>query len=246
MLPTEPQHITSSYAEAFARSASLLGPSLMQRLATVRVVLFGVGGVGSWCAEGLIRTGLQHLTIVDCDCVDVTNINRQLMATASTVGQPKVEVLRRRLLDINPGAHITALHRRYEGEPLVGDLAADIVVDAIDSLDCKLALISEATRTEGVMLVSSMGAAMKTDPTRVQVAEFWKVSGCPLARALRTRIKKNKEYPQRKFQCVYSDEPPRQDAGGLKGSIVQVTAVFGFTLCSLVVNSLKPSLQQVK
>lgn len=202
-------------------------------------MLFGVGGVGSWCAEGLIRTGLKNLTIVDCDCVDVTNINRQLMATSSAVGKPKVEVLRQRLLDINPNANITALHHRYEGEALDGELAADIVVDAIDSLDCKLALIMRATQTEGVTLFSSMGAAMKTDPMRVQVAEFWKVSGCPLARALRTRIKRIKEYPQRKFQCVYSDEAPIQGADGQKGSIVQVTAIFGFTLCGLVVNSLK-------
>ena len=225
--------------DAFARSAALLGPALMDRLAKVRVVLFGVGGVGSWCAEGLIRTGLINLTIVDCDNVDVTNINRQLMATSSTVGESKVDVLRRRLLDINPEANITAFHRRYEGEPLEGELAADIVVDAIDSLDCKLSLIVQATQADGVMLFSSMGAAMKTDPTRVRVAEFWKVQGCPLARALRTRIKKEKVFPKRKFQCVYSDEPPVESTAGLKGSIVQVTAVFGFTLCGLVVNSLK-------
>lgn len=216
------------------RSASLLGTSIMNQLDTLRVAVFGVGGVGSWCAEGLIRTGLRHLTIIDCDCVDVTNINRQLMATSTTIGQPKVEALRRRLLDIRPDADIKALNQRYTGEPLEGDLAADIVIDAIDSLDCKQALIIRATSTPGITLFSSMGAALKTDPTRVQTAEFWKVKGCPLARALRNRMKRSNEYPQNKFQCVFSDEPPHE-ATSMKGSIVQVTAVFGFTLCSLVV-----------
>ena len=220
------------------RSAALLGQEAMERLKDVRITLFGVGGVGSWCAEGLIRTGVRHLTIVDCDSVDVTNINRQLMATASTVGRPKVEVLKERLTDICPEAEITALHRRYEGEPLEGDLKGDIVIDAIDSVDCKVALIMRAAATEGVTLVSSMGAAMKTDPTRVRTAEFWKVEGCPLARALRNRMKKNGVRPARKFMCVFSDEQPKGDGTGTKGSIVQVTAVFGFTLCSLVVNSL--------
>lgn len=223
----------------FQRAETLLGTNVMQRLSSVHVVLMGVGGVGSWCAEGLIRTGLQHLTIVDCDNVETSNINRQLMATSATIGQSKVEALRKHLLEINPGAEITALHRRYSGEPLEGELKADYVIDAIDSLDCKLALIMQATSSSDITFFSSMGAAMKTDPTRIKVSEFWKVQGCPLARALRNRIKKSKDFPKKKFQCVFSDEEPI----GNMGSIVQVTAVFGFTLCSLVINDIKNKVQ---
>lgn len=223
----------------FQRAETLLGTNVMQRLSSVHVVLMGVGGVGSWCAEGLIRTGLQHLTIVDCDNVETSNINRQLMATSATIGQSKVEALRKHLLEINPEADITALHRRYSGEPLEGELKADYVIDAIDSLDCKLALIMQATSSSDITFFSSMGAAMKTDPTRIKVSEFWKVQGCPLARALRNRIKKSKDFPKKKFQCVFSDEEPI----GNMGSIVQVTAVFGFTLCSLVINDIKNKAQ---
>ncbi|MCQ2093810.1 MAG: ThiF family adenylyltransferase [Bacteroidaceae bacterium] len=223
----------------FQRAETLLGTNVMQRLSSVHVVLMGVGGVGSWCAEGLIRTGLQHLTIIDCDNVETSNINRQLMATSATIGQSKVEALRKHLLEINPEAEITALHRRYSGEPLEGELKADYVIDAIDSLDCKLALIMQATSSSDITFFSSMGAAMKTDPTRIKVSEFWKVQGCPLARALRNRIKKSKDFPKKKFQCVFSDEEPI----GNMGSIVQVTAVFGFTLCSLVINDIKNKVQ---
>lgn len=223
----------------FQRAENLLGEDTMQRLSSVRIVLMGVGGVGSWCAEGLIRTGLKHLVIVDCDNVEPSNVNRQLMATSATVGQSKVEALKRHLLEINPNAEITALHRRYTGEPLEGELAADYVIDAIDSLDCKLALITQATSSADITFFSSMGAAMKTDPTRIKTAEFWKVQGCPLARALRNKIRKSKEFPKKKFQCVFSDEEPT----GNMGSIVQVTAVFGFTLCSLVINDIKNKVQ---
>lgn len=223
----------------FQRAETLLGTNVMQRLSSVHVVLMGVGGVGSWCAEGLIRTGLQHLTIIDCDNVETSNINRQLMATSATIGQSKVEALRKHLLEINPEAEITALHRRYSGEPLEGELKADYVIDAIDSLDCKLALIMQATSSSDITFFSSMGAAMKTDPTRIKVSEFWKVQGCPLARALRNRIKKSKDFPKKKFQCVFSDEEPI----GNMGSIVQVTAVFGFTLCSLVINDIMNKVQ---
>ena len=225
--------------KALERSERLLGADGINKLKNASAAVFGVGGVGSWCAESLVRSGIRHLTIVDSDRVCVTNCNRQLMATSATVGQSKVEALKRHLLEINPNAEITALHRRYTGEPLEGELAADYVIDAIDSLDCKLALITQATSSADITFFSSMGAAMKTDPTRIKTAEFWKVQGCPLARALRNKIRKSKEFPKKKFQCVFSDEEPT----GNMGSIVQVTAVFGFTLCSLVINDIKNKVQ---
>jgi tRNA A37 threonylcarbamoyladenosine dehydratase len=199
----------------FRRSELLLGDEAMNRIAGKRVIIFGVGGVGSWCAESLVRSGIRHLTIVDSDCVCITNINRQLMATSKTVGQVKVEALRERLLSINPSAEITALQQIFTAETAdsfnIGSY--DYIIDAIDSLKDKTLLILMATSLpslrgdkRGVQFFSSMGAALKLDPTRIKTAEFWKVQGDPLARALRKRFKRDGQYPKRKFLCVYSDE----------------------------------------
>lgn len=232
------------------RAELLLGDATMSRLSAKRVIVFGVGGVGSWCAEGLVRTGIRRLTIVDSDVVCPSNINRQLMATTQTVGRPKVEVLRERLLSINPHAEVLALQRTFceETADSFGIGSYDYVVDAIDSLRDKALLIRTATDA-GVTLYSSMGAALKLDPTRIRVTEFWKVEGDPLARALRKRFKREGRYPIRKFQCVYSDEQSvgRAPAAGTgadsaeghaNGSLVHVTAIFGFTLAGLVVQDI--------
>ena len=199
--------------DIFQRSELLLGAEAMERLAQKRVIVFGVGGVGSWCAESLVRSGIKHLTIVDSDSVCASNINRQLMATTETVGQVKVDVLRQRLLTINPAAQITAIHEFFTAETAERFHLEtyDYIIDAIDSLKDKALLILMATSTPlggrgGGRFFSSMGAALKLDPTKIQVAEFWKVKGDPLARALRKRFKRDCQYPKRKFQCVYSDE----------------------------------------
>ena len=191
----------------FNRSQLLLGAEVMQRMSQVRVIIFGVGGVGSWCAESLVRSGISHLTIVDSDRVCITNINRQLMATMDTVGQVKVDALKQRLLPINPHAEIDARQQIFCEETAAGFQLEtyDYIIDAIDSLKDKLLLVEMACRAKAVVL-SSMGAALKIDPTRVKVAEFWKVQGCPLARAMRQRFKRLKRRPARKFLCVYSDE----------------------------------------
>ena len=185
----------------------LLGNDVMERIAQKRVIIFGVGGVGSWCAESLVRSGIHRLTIVDSDRVCITNINRQLMATTKTVGQVKVEALKERLLTINPKAEITALQQIFSEETAAGFSldTYDYIIDAIDSLKDKAALIFLACQTNA-KLFSSMGAALKLDPTRIKVTEFWKVQGDPLARALRKKFKSQKRFPKRKFQCVYSDE----------------------------------------
>ena len=191
----------------FRRSELLLGVDAIERIGQKRVIIFGVGGVGSWCAESLIRSGIRHLTIVDSDRVCITNINRQLMATTKTVGQVKVEVLKERLLSINPSAEIMALQKIFTQETAdefeIGSY--DYIIDAIDSLKDKALLILMATRTKA-KFISSMGAALKLDPTRIKITEFWKVQGDPLARALRKKFKQMDEYPRRKFKCVYSDE----------------------------------------
>lgn len=238
----------------FHRAERLLGQTFMQRAAETRVIVFGVGGVGSWCAEGLVRSGIGHLTLVDSDCVSVTNINRQRMATIHTVGQPKVEALRNQLLELNPGAEVEAV-RKFYGEETAGLFPLeqyDYVVDAIDSVASKAALILHATSC-GVPLFSSMGAALKMDPTAVRVAEFWQVRGCPLARALRQHFKRRHVFPEHKFQCVFSEEllpnlgeeraePVVGEASRVvshgNGSVAHITAIYGFTLSGLLLKHL--------
>ncbi len=234
----------------FRRSELLLGSEAMDRIAQKRVIIFGVGGVGSWCAESLVRSGIHHLTIVDSDCVSITNINRQLMATTKTVGMPKVEVLKERLLSINPQAEITALQQIFSEESASKFCMEDYdyIIDAIDSLKDKAALILLACKTNA-KLFSSMGAALKLDPTRIKVTEFWKVQGDPLARAIRKKFKHYGQYPEKKFQVVYSDEllenlgcPPDDEEvpstfnkPQTNGSLSHITAIFGFMLAGLVI-----------
>ena len=223
--------------DIFGRFELLMGAETVERIGQKRVILFGVGGVGSWCAESLVRSGILHLTIVDSDCVCTSNINRQLMATTKTVGQPKVDVLKERLLSINPSADIKALQMVFNEESASEfELDSyDYIIDAIDSLKDKALLILMATRTKA-RLFSSMGAALKMDPTRIKITEFWKVQGDPLARALRKKFKQLGEYPKRKFQCVFSDELIPEGRGETAcGTVVHITAIFGFMLASLVI-----------
>lgn len=238
-----------------SRAELLLGSDAIARLAATRVIVFGVGGVGSWATETLVRSGIGHITIVDYDDVAPSNINRQAPALASTVGESKVEVMKRMLHAINPQVNVVAIDKMYTPETATEFCLEDYdyVIDAIDSLRDKALLINNATRSN-CKLFSSMGAALKTDPTRVAVAEFWQAKGCRLAAALRRRFKKG-DMPRKKFKVVYSDEIkenyPTQGPlnsgeatddkqigshGMPNGSLMQVTATFGITLASLVVN----------
>ncbi|MDR2474251.1 MAG: tRNA threonylcarbamoyladenosine dehydratase [Bacteroidales bacterium] len=190
----------------FKRTELLLGAESMRRIAAMRVIIFGVGGVGSWCAESLVRSGIRHLTVVDSDRVCITNVNRQLMATAKSVGKVKVDVLKNRLMEINPAAEIIALQQIYSKQTSesFGLNGYDYIIDAIDSLEHKAHLIRAATQT-GAVFFSSMGAALKMDATKIRVAEFWQVKGCPLGAALRQKIRKSGNLAK-KFLCVYSEE----------------------------------------
>ena len=214
----------------FTRTEQILGQATMQRLAEQRVILFGVGGVGGWCAEALVRSGIQHLTIVDFDEVAVSNINRQVVATSLNVGMKKVEEMRLRLLSINPEAEIIAIDCRYS-EQTASEFCFndyDFVIDAIDSVADKALLILNATRSSAT-LFSSMGAARKLDPSKVKDAEFWQAKGCPLARALRKRFKSLQQFPEKKFRVVYSDELSSDS-----GTLAPVVATFGMRLASLL------------
>ena len=233
----------------FQRTELLLGKDTTTRIANTRVIIFGVGGVGSWCAESLIRSGIGHLTMVDFDRVCTTNINRQLMATTETVGQLKAEVLKERLLTINPSADIVAIPQMYTAETADSFQLDryDYIIDAIDSLDNKVLLIRRACDSSATFF-SSMGAALKMDPLKIDVAEFWKVKGCPLAAALRRKFKKSQIFPSKKFKCVYSEELlenkgelPLDEKGipmRANGTIAHTTAIFGFTLAGLVIQDI--------
>ena len=245
--------------ERFNRTTLLLGAETVQSIANKRIILFGVGGVGSWCAESLVRSGIHNLTIVDSDCVCATNINRQLIATTETIGRPKVEVLKERLLSINPSADIQALQQVYCAETADSFHIEtyDYILDAIDSLENKALLIRRACETSGTFF-ASMGAALKMDPLKIDIAEFWKVKGCPLAKALRQKFKKNKQFPSKKFKCVYSEELlenkgidtfqettetlAEHDWHAAKvhtnGTIAHTTAIFGFMLAGLVIQDI--------
>ncbi len=190
----------------FQRTELLLGKEVMEKIASKNVIIFGIGGVGSWCAESLVRSGIRRLTIVDSDLICITNINRQLHATTQTVGEVKTDALKNRLLEINPSAEIQTIQKIYN--PETSDSfeldSYDFIIDAIDSLSNKIHLIRQATRTHAVFF-SSMGASLKLDPTKIRVAEFWKVKGCPLGHIVRKKIRKG-DLPAKKFMCIYSEE----------------------------------------
>ena len=236
--------------EALSRTELLLGEEAVRRISSSRVILFGVGGVGGWCAEALARSGVGSITLVDSDTVNASNINRQVVALTSTIGEPKVEVMKRRLLDINPDASVTAMVKFYDdashGEFNLGSY--DYVIDAIDSLASKASLMLRATAS-GAKLFSALGAARKTDPTLVRVAPFWDVKGCPLGAALRKRFRQQGVMPSAPFQCVYGEEVlPNLGTGGegvdkgrTNGSLVSVVAIFGFTLAGLVIKDMLES-----
>lgn len=236
----------------------MLGAQTLNKLKATKVALFGLGGVGSWCAESLVRSGVGELLLVDSDRVSITNVNRQLMATTKTVGEIKVEALAERLKEINPEVKLEIRPEIYnEASAASFELEKyDYVIDAIDSLSEKAALIRHALSIPSVKLFASMGAALKMDPFLIRASEFRKIEGDGLARALRQKFKKTGGYPKRKFTCVWSPEhlenlgeaaqPDEGDTWSgkkarLNGTIAHTTAIFGFALAGLVVQDLAAS-----
>lgn len=237
----------------FHRAELMLGTPTLDALQTARVAIFGLGGVGSWCAESLVRTGVGKLLLVDSDDVAITNVNRQLMATTETVGQVKVEVLAERLRAINPEVELDVRPCVYDATT-AGSFALesyDYVVDAIDSLAEKAALIRHALSIPSVTLFASMGAALKMDLFQIRATEFRKIEGDGLARALRGRFRQTGGFPERTFMCVWSPER-RENLGDvadpaldgdhwslrkarINGTVAHTTAAFGFALANLVV-----------
>lgn len=230
------------------RTALLLGEDKMSRLSNAHVLVVGVGGVGAYAAEMLCRAGVGELTIIDADTVNTTNINRQLPATHSTVGRLKTEVLAEHLLDVNPSLRLHALPI-YLKEEAVGQLLQtekyDFIVDAIDTIAPKCALLGEALR-RGIPIVSSMGAGAKSDITQIRFADLWDTYHCGLAKAVRTRLKK--EGLRRSLPVVFSTEQAdrravitvegEQNKKSTAGTISYMPAVFGCYLAEYVIRKL--------
>jgi tRNA A37 threonylcarbamoyladenosine dehydratase len=223
----------------FQRLALITGEEAIEKFAQTKVIVFGVGGVGSWCAEALIRSGIGKIGIVDYDTVCESNVNRQVQATVSTLGRIKVDVFKQRLLEINPNCEVTTYEKMFSRENAAdfGIETADYVIDAIDSLPHKLDLIETSCAVATLKLFSSMGMAWRMDPTRIKTGSIWETHGCPLARLVRQGLRKRGF--DGNFTVVYSDEPIQQPENAdndkkIKGSAVTVTASAGMILASLV------------
>ncbi len=190
----------------FSRTEMLIGREGLDMLAASKVAVFGIGGVGSFAAEALARSGVGALILVDYDDVCITNINRQIHATTSTVGRAKVEVMRERILDINPEARVTAVKMMYNSDSAGALLKKDYdyVIDAIDMVTAKLDLITRCT-SMGIPIISSMGAGNKLDPTLFKVADIYETNTCPLAKVIRKELRKRNVGA---LKVVYSVESP--------------------------------------
>lgn len=230
------------------RTIQLLGAEKFTALTAAHVLVVGLGGVGAYAAEMLARAGVGRLTIVDADTVNISNLNRQLVALCSTIGEPKASVLAQRLRDINPLIILTVIEEYIKDEKtseLIASAEFDYVVDAIDTLSPKVNLITECL-ARGLRIVSSMGAGAKTDPTMVEVRDISKTHHCPLAHALRKRL--HRAGVHRGFYAVFSAEPPRegsiietegeQNKKSSVGTISYMPAVFGCAAASVVVRDL--------
>jgi len=190
----------------FSRTQLLLGEDAMKRLSEAKVAVFGIGGVGGYVVEALVRSGVGSFVLVDDDKVCLTNINRQIIATRKTVGKYKVEVMKERILEINPDAEVE-MHKCFFLPENAGDFSFqdyDYVVDAVDTVTAKLQLIMQA-KEAGVPVISCMGAGNKLDPTKFEVADIYKTSVCPLAKVMRRELKKR---GVKKLKVVYSKEIP--------------------------------------
>lgn len=232
----------------FERTRILIGEEGVARLASKHVFLAGLGGVGSYCAEALARGGIGRLTLLDHDVVATSNINRQLPALDSTVGKSKAELMEERIRQINPDC-IVSIRREFLNVENVNDIVpgdADYVIDAIDSLNCKVALVAESVK-RGLKVASSMGAGNKLDPSRIRLADISETRICPLASQMRKRLRKRGI--DKGVLTVYTDEPPKpplppEPVSGhgrpraVNGTISYMPPLFGFMLAGAVIKSL--------
>ena len=217
------------------RTRLLFGDIGTQKLQRATVMVVGCGAVGSFAIEALARSGVGHLVVVDFDMVERTNINRQLFALESTVGLPKVEVAATRIRDINPDIAVDALNVFFDDKTVL-DIMPDIIIDAIDTVESKVALYKWAYK-HNIPFISSMGAASKTDPTKIKIAPISQTTVCPLASRVRKMVR-DTDLPD--FPVVYSAEKPAPVIGHAKnlGSVITVTGTFGLILANWVIQEI--------
>ena len=216
--------------ELYERTERILGREGMERLYAARVLIFGVGGVGSYALEAIARSGVGHITVVDADTVAPSNINRQLVADLSTVGKDKVEVAKERILSVNPDCHVETKKMLYLPE-CAGEFdfsSFDYIVDCIDNVSAKLSLATEASRA-GTPIISAMGTGNKLRPEMLEISDISKTSVCPLARVMRTELRKRGIHH---LKVVYSKEEPIRSPDGERviGSVSFVPSVAGLMM----------------
>ena len=224
--------------EFLDRTKSLIGEDALSKLCSANVAVFGIGGVGSYAVEALARCGIGRLTIIDKDVIDVSNINRQIIADTTTVGLDKVDVCKERILKINPDCKVNALKMFYlpENANEIDLSQYDYIVDAIDTVTAKLALIENATKS-GVKIISSMGTGGRLDPTQFEITDIYKTSGDGLSKVMRRELRKRKV---EKLDCLYSRETAviNVDDERVISSISFVPSVAGLIIAGKVIRSI--------
>lgn len=227
----------------FSKTRSVLGDKNFQKIRNLKIIIFGIGGVGSYTAEILARSGVEKITLVDYDRIDISNINRQVMALESTVGMYKVDVMKERLLDINPNIIVTTHKLKYNkyNYDKIDLMEYDYIVDAIDTITSKLVLIEESKK-KNLNIVSSMGAANKIDPTKIKVSDIYDTEYCPLARVIRKELRARKI---KDLKVVWSDEISKKAGIESKNnrkftpaSTAFVPPAFGITIASTIIKDL--------
>ena len=228
-------------SEQFSRTELLIGQEGIEKLKKTKVAIFGIGGVGSYVVEGLVRAGIQNFILVDNDIVSCSNINRQLIATTKTIGQAKVEVAKQKILEINPEAKVEIYQEFFMPETKgIIDETIDYIVDAIDTVTAKIELIMRAKKMQ-IPIISSMGTGNKLDATKFEVTDIYKTSVCPLAKVMRKELKQR---DIKKLKVVYSKEEPikiRKEETNKKqvpGSISFVPSVAGLIIAGEVIKDI--------
>ena len=217
--------------EEFQRFVLQIGNENFKRLNDAKVLLFGLGGVGGSVAETLARSGVGAITLVDCDCIEISNINRQILALHSTLGKYKVDACAERLVDINPTLNVSKIVEKFSVDSKLNFADFDYIIDAIDDVSAKLEIIRRAKKA-GVPVISCMGTGQKFDPLALKIADISKTTVCPLARIIRTQLRKENI---ENVKCLYSTEQPQQKHGELISSNAFVPNIAGILIAREVI-----------
>ena len=226
----------SDFMEQFSRTERLIGKENLEKLKNKNIIIFGLGGVGSYVAEALARCGIGKMTVVDKDTVDITNINRQLYALHSTIGRNKADIARERILDINPECQVTSIVKMYlpENADEFNLAQYDYIIDAIDNVTAKIDLAIKSQEL-GIPMIASMGTGNKLDPTAFKITDIYKTDTCPLCRVMRRELKAR---GVEKLKVLYSTEIPKNDGERTPASISFVPSVAGLIIAGEVIKEM--------